>query len=85
MLEFLAIAGIVLIVIFSVLFGRGLKEDMGLAQWVLMILIIIFAWVGSYFSLEAGYKRGQIDSINGEIIYELTNQDDGSSSWEKIK
>ena len=30
------------------------------------------------------YKNGQIDAINGIIHYELVQQNDGSTNWEKI-
>ena len=30
------------------------------------------------------YKNGQIDAINGNIKYELVEQADGSTSWERI-
>lgn len=29
------------------------------------------------------YKQGQIDAINGKIMYELKQQPDGTTAWER--
>jgi len=35
--------------------------------------------------LGVSYKGGQIDAINGKIVYHLVVQDNGSSKWELIR
>lgn len=39
----------------------------------------------AYIINEGGYKRGQVDAINGKIKYELKSQEDGATEWRKIK
>lgn len=31
-----------------------------------------------------GYKQGQIDAMNGKVMYEKNTNSDGETSWEKI-
>ena len=43
--------------------------------------------IGVLFTVSfmlGNYKNGQIDAINGNIHYELVQQNDGSTNWEKI-
>lgn len=52
------------------------------------IMVITLGLLGMmYFFTFAGerigYKQGQIDAINGVIKYELVEQEDGSTKWEK--
>lgn len=45
------------------------------------IVIIIIASI----SIAKAYKTGQVDAINGKIVYVLVKQPDGSTKWEHIK
>lgn len=52
-----------------------------------MNLVFAVAWVlaglSLFFVKADSYKQGQIDAINGKIVYELTIQENGSTDWEK--
>lgn len=45
------------------------------------LAIVVACCISSY---DEGYRNGQIDAINNEIIYKLTEQNSGEMRWEKI-
>lgn len=57
------------------------------------LLIGIGFWIGLMVSFvvvnlvspenTAPYKKGQIDVINGKVLFELKKKDDGSTEWVK--
>jgi hypothetical protein len=51
---------------------------------VLVMVIAIMLIFTSLVSISAGYKMGQVDCANGKMYYKLTEQPDGTTSWEPI-
>ena len=49
--------------------------------FVVLPLVSIF----HYDSWKRGYKKGQIDAINGKIKFKLIKYPDGSKIWQEIK
>ena len=50
---------------------------------------ILLLWIGLMFIFiiacyDDGYKKGQIDAINGNIKYELVTNPDKSTKWVRI-
>lgn len=70
-------------------------------QLIFITLIIVFSKEPQYFWLLGciatcimissiyigfyGYKKGQIDAINGKIEYELKKNENNTVHWKKIK
>lgn len=60
-------------------------------DWFTVFIACIFtaaATLASVRSFEEDsglYKQGQIDAMNGKILYELKENTDGTSSWVKMK
>jgi hypothetical protein len=48
----------------------------------LLICLSIMSYLGG---AHDGYKKGQIDAINGEIHYQLEKQQNGETEWVEIK
>lgn len=44
-----------------------------------LLAILSFAWP----EVTTEYKAGQVDAINGKIIYHIVSQPDGTTRWEK--
>ena len=48
----------------------------------LLICLSIMSYLGG---AHDGYKKGQIDAINGEIHYQLEKRPNGETEWIEIK
>jgi hypothetical protein len=48
----------------------------------LLVCLTIMIYLGG---ANDGYKKGQIDAINGEIHYQLEKQPNGETEWARIK
>ena len=49
------------------------------------IVAFLFGILLMAFIIGNGYRKGQIDAINGNIIYELVTQPNGEMKWEMKK
>jgi len=58
--------------------------DYFLNAFIVFMALMILA-VGWQSVEDASYKQGQIDAINGKIVYELRESSDGSKGWVKTK
>jgi hypothetical protein len=53
---------------------------------IFVFIILSIGFISGYFVGKSyGYKKGQIDAINGIIKYELIKQENGESKWKRIK
>ncbi len=48
-----------------------------------MVMTMILVYTGN--RRIDGYKEGQIDAINGKIAYQLVEQPNHTTTWEKVK
>jgi len=46
--------------------------------------LIFCVWI-SFIYKDWGYKKGQVDCLNGIVKYELQKQNDNSELWVEIK
>ena len=53
--------------------------------FTLLFFNIVFSVFHSKTGYQNGYKKGQIDAINGIIKYELVEQEDKSFQWRRIE
>ena len=44
-------------------------------------IVIILAIMGLTGEHNTFYQRGQVDCMNGKIMYDLEEQDDGTTQW----
>lgn len=60
-----------------------MKDNTGIAFVIglvsgLAILVLTIVFFPQYSVL---YKRGQIDALNGKVLFELKQQPDGTTKW----
>lgn len=52
----------------------------------IIVGIAIFVAAASGFAEHTVlYKQGQVDALTGKVAFELKQQKDGSTQWERIK
>lgn len=61
------------------------KENNILGYILFVILFILIIITNTFLFYDSGYKKGQIDAINGKIEYELIEKENKTKTWEKIK
>jgi len=60
------------------------KAEMELVVAILLGLFVLFfgaLFIGYNDGVGAGYKRGQVDCLNGKVKYELKTNEDKSVEW----
>lgn len=75
----LGVVGFFGVLIFCCSEKDGMREVIGAIISTLLLLISIT------MIHESGYRQGQIDSLNGEIKYELTTKPNGEVKWTVIE
>ena len=49
-----------------------------------MGLILVFLALGVFLGYQGGFRRGQIDAMNGKLSYRLVVSEDGASNWNRV-
>ncbi len=52
---------------------------------ILIAAVLFLFFMTASCLIDYGYKKGQVDAINGVIKYELVENSDGSKEWQKIE
>ena len=61
---------------------KGKKSDIVIIIAILIVVLFVGRLVG--YGINNPYKRGQVDALNGNIKYELIENEDLTREWVRI-